>query len=54
MMGALTEDHLRYLLTESGEMRRWREAERETPGGFEVFYPPPGVAPGDGPSVAYL
>jgi hypothetical protein len=41
MMGALTEDHLRYLLTESGEMRRWREAERETPEGFEVFYPPP-------------
>jgi hypothetical protein len=25
MVGALTEDHLRCLLTESGEMRRWKE-----------------------------
>jgi hypothetical protein len=41
MVGALTEDHLRCLLTESGEMRRWNEAERETPEGFEVLYPPP-------------
>jgi len=41
MIGALTEDHLRWLLTESGEMRRWKEAERETPEGFEVLYPPP-------------
>jgi hypothetical protein len=41
MMGALTEDHLRCLLTESGEMRRWKEAERETPEGFEILYPPP-------------
>jgi hypothetical protein len=22
-------------------MRRWKEAERETPEGFEVLYPPP-------------
>jgi hypothetical protein len=41
MMGALTEDHLRCLLTESGEMRRWKEAECETPEGFEILYPPP-------------
>jgi hypothetical protein len=41
MVGALTEDHLRCLLTESGEMRRWKEAEHETPEGFEVLYPPP-------------
>ena len=40
MVGALKEDHLRCLLTESGEMRRWEEAERETPG-FEVLDPPP-------------
>jgi hypothetical protein len=33
--------HLRWLLTESGEMRRRKEAERETPEGFEVLYPPP-------------
>jgi hypothetical protein len=41
MVGALKEDHLRCLLTESGELRRWKEAERETPEGFEVMYPPP-------------
>jgi hypothetical protein len=41
MVGALTEDHLRCLLTESGEMRRWKEAEHETPEGFEVLYPLP-------------
>lgn len=41
MVDALTEDHLRCLLSESGEMRRWEEAERETPEGFEVLYPPP-------------
>jgi hypothetical protein len=41
MVGALTEDHLCCLLTESGEMRRWKEAEQETPEGFEVLYPPP-------------
>ncbi len=41
MVGALTEDHLRCLLTESGEMRGWKEAEHETPEGFEVLYPLP-------------
>jgi hypothetical protein len=41
MVGALKEDHLRCLLTESGEMRRWEEARRETPEDFEVLYPPP-------------
>jgi hypothetical protein len=41
MVGALKEEHLRCLLAESGEMRRWEEAERETPEGFEVLYPPP-------------
>jgi len=41
MVGALTENHLRCLLNESGEMRRWEEAERKTPEGFEVLYPPP-------------
>jgi hypothetical protein len=41
MVGSLKEDHLRSLLNESGEMRRWKEAERETPEGFEVLYPPP-------------
>ena len=37
----LKEDHLRCLLTESGKMRRWEEARRETPEEFEVLYPPP-------------
>jgi hypothetical protein len=41
MVGALKEHHLRCILTESGEMRRWNEAEHETPDGFEVLYPPP-------------
>jgi hypothetical protein len=41
MLGALTEDHLRCLLAESGEMRRWQEAQQKTPEGFEVLYPPP-------------
>jgi hypothetical protein len=41
MVDALTEDHLRCLLTESGEMRRWEKAERETPEGFEILYPLP-------------
>jgi hypothetical protein len=41
MVGALKEDHLHCLLTESGETRRWKEAERETPEGFKVLYPPP-------------
>jgi hypothetical protein len=41
MVGALKEDHLRCLLTESGEMRHWQEAQQETPEGFEVLYPPP-------------
>jgi hypothetical protein len=41
MVGALKEEHLRCLLAESGEMRRWEEAERETPEGFEVLYPLP-------------
>ena len=41
MVGVLKEDHLRCLLTESGEMRRWEEAERETLDGFEVLYPAP-------------
>ena len=41
MVGALKEDHLRCLLAESGEMRRWEEARRETPEDFEVLYPPP-------------
>jgi hypothetical protein len=41
MVGALTEDHLRCLLTESGEMRRWEEVDRDMPKGFEVLYPLP-------------
>ena len=41
MVGVLKEEHLRCLLTESGEMRRWKEAEHETPEGFEVLYPLP-------------
>ena len=45
MVGALKEDHLRCLLTESGEMRRWKEARRETPEDFEVLYPPPPLDP---------
>lgn len=45
MVGALKEDHLRCLLTESGEMRRWEEARRETPEDFEVLYPPPPLDP---------
>jgi len=45
MVGALREDHLRCLLTESGEMRRWEEARRETPEDFEVLYPPPPLDP---------
>jgi hypothetical protein len=41
MVGALTEDHLRCLLIESGEMRRWKEAEQATPEGFEISIPLP-------------
>jgi len=37
MVGALREDHLRCLLTESGEIRRREEARRETPEDFEVL-----------------
>jgi hypothetical protein len=43
MVGVLREDHLRCVLTESGEMRRWEEARRETPEDFEVLYPPPSL-----------
>jgi hypothetical protein len=41
MVGALTEDHLRCLLSESGEIRRWEEVDRDMPKGFEVLYPLP-------------
>jgi hypothetical protein len=41
MVGALKEDHLRCLLIESGEMRRWEEAEHETPEGLKSSIPLP-------------
>jgi hypothetical protein len=40
-VGALTEDHSRCLFTESGEMRRWKEAEHETPEGLKSSIPSP-------------
>jgi hypothetical protein len=43
MLGALKGDHLGCLLTESGEMRRWKEAERQTPEALKFFIPPPPV-----------
>jgi hypothetical protein len=40
MAGVLTEDHLRNLLTDSGEMARWDSTQRHTPEHLDVFYPP--------------
>ena len=40
MVGALTEDHLREVLNESGEFARWEKASAETPDDEEVLYPP--------------
>jgi hypothetical protein len=40
MSDVLTEHQKRRILTESGEMRRWEEAESRTPEHEEVIYPP--------------
>ena len=40
MVGALTEDHKRRVLTQSGEFDRWESASAETPDGEDVLYPP--------------
>jgi hypothetical protein len=40
IVGVLSEDHLRNLLIESGEMARWDSAQRHTPEHLDVFYPP--------------
>jgi len=40
IVGVLSEDQLRNLLIESGEMARWESAQRHTPEHLDVFYPP--------------
>ena len=40
LVGVLSEEHLRRLLIESGEMARWDSAQRQTPEHLDVFYPP--------------
>ena len=40
IVGVFSEDHLRNLLVESGEMARWDSAQRHTPEHLDVFYPP--------------
>ncbi len=40
MVGALTEEHKRRVLQDSGEFARWEEARRETPEEEDVLYPP--------------
>lgn len=39
------EDRLRDILEKSGEMARWNDAEKETPPGQVVAYPPPALSP---------
>lgn len=40
MVGALTEEHKRGVLKNSGEFARWEEARAETPEEEDVLYPP--------------
>ena len=40
MVGALTEDHKRQVLKQSGEFARWEEARAATPEEEDVLYPP--------------
>ena|ERR1700751_53211 len=40
IVGVLSEDHLRNLLIQSGEMARWENVQRHTPEHLDVFYPP--------------
>ncbi len=40
MVGALTEDHKRQVLKQSGEFSRWEEARAATPEEEDVLYPP--------------
>lgn len=40
MVGALTENHKRSVLHQSGEFARWEQASAETPEGEDVLYPP--------------
>jgi hypothetical protein len=40
LVGVLSEEHLRKLLIESGEMTRWDSAQGQTPEHLDVFYPP--------------
>lgn len=46
LVGALdSDDYLRRVLTESGEFARYDEAQRDTPEGEEVIYPPLPISP---------
>jgi hypothetical protein len=47
MVGALTEDHKRAVLQNSGEFARWEEVRAETPEDEDVLYPPLALAPED-------
>lgn len=47
MVGALTEDHKRAVLQNSGEFARWEEARAGTPEDEDVLYPPLAFAPED-------
>lgn len=40
MVGALTEDHKRHVLKQSGEFARWEKARAATPEDEDVLYPP--------------
>ena len=47
MVGALSEDHKRSVLKQSGEFARWEEARAETPEDEDVLYPPLALATED-------
>lgn len=47
MVGALTDDHKRAVLKNSGEFARWEEVRASTPDEEEVLYPPLPLAPED-------
>jgi hypothetical protein len=40
MAGVLTEDHIRKILGDSGELARWEECRASTPEDEDVLYPP--------------
>lgn len=45
LVGALTEDHKRRVLRDSGEFARWEQARAETPEDEDVIYPPLPIQP---------